>query len=72
MVQNLSGRIFFQEEVEFLNRTSGFNFKPGFYIVVSGLSRSLLNLKFPQNCEQRYGNMNEFLQRPVATLKSSE
>ena len=33
--------------------------KPGFYIVVIGLSRSLLNLNFIQNCERLCGNMNE-------------
>ena len=28
-------------------------------MVVGGLSRSLRNLKFHQNCERPYGNMNE-------------
>ena len=35
---------------------SAWKVTPSFHIVVSGLSRSLLNIK---NCERPYGNMNE-------------
>ena len=62
--------------------------KPGFQIVVSGLSRSLLKLKFLQNCERReqpwktanepvvsfvsYGNKTKYLYRLPTTLKDCQ
>ena len=38
---------------------SAWKVKPSFHIVVSGLSRSLLNLNFIKNCERPHENTNE-------------
>ena len=50
--------------------------KPGFHIVVSGLSRSLLNLKFRQilwtTIWKHEGNFCKDFKRPVTTLKDSQ